>query len=199
MDMNRWGSEGPPPEAYSRATNPERFLPLHTFALRLLEQLQAAFSVERFEGYGLDSELEVGHLARPTIRLIPRDQKAAPLAIAFTTFPGLRVRVGRWLIDRFPSCGCDACDETADGEATRLAELIDDVRCGTFREAISFSLAGDGWQESEHWSLGGHRHSSRSLLDRARAREMLAGRESWSIEWEPWPRRDTGKSPCNIV
>jgi Family of unknown function (DUF6226) len=149
--MNRWGPEGPPPEAYSRVSDPERFRPLHDVALRLLEQLQAAFNVERFEGYGLDRELEVGDLVRPSVRLIPRDQNAAPLAIAFTTFPGLRVRVGRWLTDGFPACGCDACDETADEEATRLAKLVDDLTAGRFRESVSLSLAGDGWQE---WSIG---------------------------------------------
>jgi hypothetical protein len=201
MDMNRWGSEGPPAEAYSRVTNPERFLPLHNVALMLLEQLQASFKVERFEGYGLDSELEVGDLALPSVRLVPRDQKAAPLAIAFTTFPGLRVRLGRWLTDGFPACGCDACDETADEEATRLAKLVDDLTAGRFRESASLSLAGDGWQECEHWSLGGHRYSSRSLLDRARVREMLAGRESLSIGWGPWPRHETtgGQTPSNLA
>jgi hypothetical protein len=117
---------------------------LHNVALRLLDQLQAAFNVERFEGYGLDSELEVRDLSRPSVRLAPRDSKAAPLAIAFTTFPGLEVRVGRWRTVAFPTCGCDACDETADDEATRLAELVDDVTAGRFREEISLPLAGGG-------------------------------------------------------
>jgi hypothetical protein len=185
--MNRWGSKGPPPEAYSRVTNPERFRPLHNVALKMLEQLQDAFNVERSEGYGLDSELEVGNLARPSVRLVPRDPNAAPLAIAFTTFPGLRIRVGRWLTDRFPGCGCDACDETVDDEATRLAELVDNVTAGRFRESVSVPVDGNGWQESEYWLPSGHRYSSRSLVDRARAREMLAGSERWSIEWGPWP------------
>lgn len=187
--MNRWGSEGPPPEAYSRVSDPERFRPLHNVALRLLEQLEAAFKIERFEGYGLDSELEVGDLARPSVRLVPQDPKAAPLVIAFTTFPGLKVRVGRWRTDAFPQCGCDACDETADDEATRLAELVDALTAGRFREGVSLLLAGDGWQESEYWLPSGHRYSSRSLVERGLAREMLARSESSSIEWGPWPRR----------
>jgi hypothetical protein len=166
--MNRWDSEGPPPEAYSRFTDPERFRPLHNVALRLLEQLQVAFNVERFEGYGLDSELEAGYLARPGVRLVPRGPKAAPLAIAFTTFPGLRVRVGLWRTDAFPASGCEACAETANDEATRLAELVDHVTVGRFREGISLSLAGDGWLESEFWSPR-HRHSSRSSRRCARS------------------------------
>jgi uncharacterized protein DUF6226 len=48
--MTRWESEGPPLEAYSRVTNPERFRPLHGVALTLLEQLHASFNAERVEG-----------------------------------------------------------------------------------------------------------------------------------------------------
>jgi len=188
--MNRWGAQGPPPEAYSRVSEPERFRPLHTVALRVLEQLKAAFTVDRCEGYGLDSELEVGDLARPSVRLVPRDPQAAPLVIAFTTFPGLRVRVGRWRTDAFPACGCDACAETAEDEATRLAELVDDVTAGRFREGMSVPRAGDGWQEWEVWSPR-QRSSHRSLVDRARAAELLAGRASASIAWGPWPRRES--------
>jgi hypothetical protein len=161
---------------------------LHDAALRLFEQLEAAFNVERFAGYGLDSELELGGIARPSVRLVPRDSKAAPLTIAFTLFPGLKVRVGRWGIVAFPACGCDACDETANDEATRLTELVDDVTAGRFREGISLPLAGEGWQKSEYWSSR-HRHSSRSQVDRVRARHMLAEGERSSIEWVPWPRR----------
>jgi hypothetical protein len=189
--MNRWGPDGPPPEAYSRVSDPERFRPLHNVALHLLAQLEAAFDVERFEGYGLDSELEVGGLARPGVRLVPRGPQAAPLTIAFTTFPGLRVRVGRWLTTNFPACGCDACAETADDEAAGLAQLVDALTAGRLREGVSLPMAGDGWQESEYWLPSGHRYSSRSSVDRARAREMLAGSASSSIEWGPWPRRET--------
>jgi hypothetical protein len=187
--MNRWGSEGPPPEAYSRVSDPERFRPLHNVALRLLEQLEAAFNVERFEGYGLDSELEVGELARPSVRVVPRDPKAASLAIVFTTFPGLRVRVGRWWTDGFPQCGCDACAETADGEAARLTQMVDDVTGGRFREASWVPLEGDAWQEAEFWSSCG-RSASRTAVDRSHARQRLAGGDCLRFEWRPWPREE---------
>jgi hypothetical protein len=36
---------GPDPEAYSRVTNPERFLSLHTFALALLDRLGLEYEV----------------------------------------------------------------------------------------------------------------------------------------------------------
>jgi hypothetical protein len=49
---DRWGIEGPPPEAYTRVTNPERFQPLHSFTEGLVARLEARFDVERTEGYG---------------------------------------------------------------------------------------------------------------------------------------------------
>jgi hypothetical protein len=153
----------------------------------MLEQLEAAFNVERFEGYGLDRELE-GDLARPSIRLVPRGPRAAPLGIAFTTFPGLKVRVGRWLAANFPACGCDACAATAQDEAARLAELVEALRAGRVREGVSLPVAGDGWQEWAYVLPSGQRYSNRSAVDRVRAREMLAGSERSSIAWGPWPR-----------
>jgi Family of unknown function (DUF6226) len=179
---------GPPPEAYSRVTNPERFRPLHDFALTLLTQLHAWFDVDRVEGHGLDRELEVGDVARPSVRLVPRDSKAAPLAVIFTTFPGLKVRAGRWCTAVFPGCGCDACDETATDEMVRLAEMIDDVVAGRFREALALPPVGEGWQEWELWSPS-RRSSGRLQVDRERVRAMLAGIEGSSIEWAPWTRR----------
>jgi Family of unknown function (DUF6226) len=185
--MNRWGSEGPPPEAYSRVTNPERFRLLHTFMGELLGRVEAAFDVERLEGYGLDDELERGELVGPSVKLLPRDPSAAPILASFTAFPGLRVRVGRWHRASFPSCGCDACDETADGEAARLTQMVDDVTGGRFREALWVALVGEAWQEAEFWSSCG-RHTSRTTVDRFHARQLLAGSDSLRFEWRPWPR-----------
>jgi hypothetical protein len=187
MSMNRWGPEGPPPEAYSRVTNPERFRPLHSFVVGLISRLEADYDVERLDGYGLDDELERVDLVRPSVKLLPRDPGAAPIVVAFTAFPGLVVRVGRWHTDTFPSCGCDACDETADGEAARLTQMVDDVTAGRFREAIWVPLVGDAWQESEFWSPCG-RSSSRTTVDRSHARQVLAGSDCLRFEWRPWPR-----------
>jgi hypothetical protein len=189
MSINRWGPYGPPPEAYSRVTNPERFRPLHPLMVELIGRLEAAFDVERLEGYGLDDELERTDLVRPSIKLLPRDTSAAPILVSFTAFPGLRVRVGRWYIDAFPSCGCDACDETADGEAARLTQMVDDVTGGRFREAICVPLEGDAWQEAEFRSPCG-RSSSRTAVDGSHARQMLAGSDCLRFDWKPWPREE---------
>ena len=79
-------------------------------------------------GYGLDEDLEKRlELAGPSVRLNPRNAGAAPIAVVFTKFPGLHLRFGRWSKEPFPSCGCDACDESAQGEIERLSEMVEDV------------------------------------------------------------------------
>ena len=148
MSRDTWGPEGPPDEAYSRVTNPERFQPLHEAALRLLDRLRADFDVEMTEGYDL-SVLSIGkdRLARPSITLSPNDSGCAPITVAFTDFPGVRVRFGKWKKEEpFPDCGCDACDEDADGEIEGMTEMFESVIAGGFLEAIRIPrFLGDGW------------------------------------------------------
>ncbi len=137
-----WEGEEPPEEAYGRVTDAERFRPLHSAALELIGRLEADFDVERVEGYGLDEELEsrVG-LARASVRLSPMDVEAAPITVAFSDFPGLYVRFGRWHVEPFPNCGCDACGGSAEEEIEDLAKLVDCVTGGGFREAVRSPLA----------------------------------------------------------
>ena len=190
-------AESPEDPAYSRVTNPERFRPLHSAMLEVLARLENDFDVERTEGYGLDTELERGlKPARPHVRLDPRDPEAAPIAVVFSTFPGLNVRFGRWFSEPFPSCGCDACDESAESEIERLNEMVDDVVAGRFREAIRrplISFRGTGWRETNFWSSVGRR-TNRSRVDGLRAREMSGGRRRLDLNWKPWRRRRTTRN-----
>ena len=150
MYRDKWGIEGAPKEAYSRVTNPERFLPLHGAATELLDRLEREFAVERLEGPDADDELGKKSLARPAIRLTPHDPQAAPIVVAFSEFPGLHVRFGSWRTEPFPGCGCDACDETADGSMEEMTELVEAVVAGGFREAMRVPLLlGPCWRESE--------------------------------------------------
>ena len=136
FEGSRWGPEGPPGEAYSRVTNPERFRPLHAAMLEIINRLEKDYEVERAEGYGLDEELESRmDLARPSVRLSPWDPDAAPIGVTFTTFPGLYLRFGRWYTEPFPDCGCDACDEMPDELIEEMTELVEAVVSGGFREA----------------------------------------------------------------
>jgi hypothetical protein len=162
MDRDRWGPEGPPPEAYARVTNPERFQPLHTFAEGLAARLEAAFDVERTEGYGMDVDLERPGIARPTIRLTPRNPRAAPVVFAFTAFPGVVTRSGQRQVDAFPSCG-------------------------RFREAIDVPLWGAARHHTELWSADGSRQASGIRLERAEARRRRSEAHREAFDWEAWP------------
>ena len=192
---DRWGIEGPPEEAYSRVTNPERFQPLHTAATELLDRLEREFAVERLEGGDADDELGGVSLARPPLRLVPHDPQAAPILVAFTEFPGLHLRFGSWRTEPFPNCGCDACDETADGSIEKMTRMVEAVVSGGFREAMRVPLLlGDGWQESEFRYHGGGT-SSRGRVSRSRALKMTGGERHVTLEWKPWPRRNATAAP----
>jgi hypothetical protein len=184
--MQHWGPEGPPPEAYSRVTDASRFQPLHNAALDLLRNLQSVFDAEWAEALGIDPELERAELARPTVKLEPAQSTSAPIVVAFTSFPGLAVRCGRWFIDRFPSCGCDACAETAEDEIRRLGDLFDNVTLGRFRESIKLPLIGAAWYEYE-LGLPWHGGAGRSRLQRSRARALL-DHGPRAFAWQPWRR-----------
>lgn len=180
----RWGPEGPPDEAYSRVTNPERFRPLHAYADRVLERLEARYDVDREEGHGLDDELE-RNSAKPTVRLLPRSSDAGPLTVAFSSFPGLFVRLGRWVFEPLPACGCDACDESLDEQQGRLASMVDGLTSGRLTESIRLGLWGDGWLVT-----GAPEPYEKSRIGRAKARAMIArtgGRRRF--DYAPWPRR----------
>ena len=184
MNGGRWGLEGPPPEAYSRVTNPERFAPLHPVVLAHLQHLQEQFAVERVEDYEAIRGLTQVDLARPSVKLIPTDSKAAPILVAFTKFPSLIVRCGLLVELGFPSCGCDACDATAEGEQERLTLVMDAVVKGRFRESIRIPL----WGEAElNWEFqsNGHRMGGGERISRSRGRAAVSG--SRTIEWASWP------------
>ena len=189
--QDRWGPEGPPEEAYSRLTNPERFLPLHNAALEMLTALEQRFDVERVEGYDLDEELKIRGLLRPTIALRPTDPEAAPLTVAFTDFPGLSVRFGRWSAELFPICGCDACAEDAEREIERLTERVDILTAGGFREAVvrPWGWWGRNRLETVFERPGGGYSSSGEHLEDDRALEMSGGRRRLDLNWKPWPTR----------
>lgn len=180
---DRWGIAGPPPEAYSRVTNPERFRPLHGFAERMLGSLETDFDVAREDGYGLDPDIKRND-ANYTVRLVPRAADAGPLSMAFTSLPGLWVRLGHWFVEPIPSCGCDACDETAEEAQRRLERLVRALTSAGFSESIMLPLWGDGWRTDE---MAGSRGESRISRFEARALIARAG-DRRHFDYGPWPR-----------
>src|SRR4051812_27618492 len=124
---SRWGPEGPPPDAYGRVTSPDRFAPAVDAADRLVERLVATYDVER-------EDVEVEDALR-AVRLTPA--LGAPLVVAVTSFPGVRVFAGHWVRVAFPVCGCDACDEQPEEIIEQLHEFVGDVVGGRFAERLS--------------------------------------------------------------
>ena len=83
-----WAGKGPPEEAYSRVTEPERFAPLHGWALEAVARLQREYEVMLHEDGVTDADLERSPLSRPLMKLTQILDSSAPITIAFTEFPG---------------------------------------------------------------------------------------------------------------
>lgn len=181
--MTRW-PDGPLEEAYGRVTNPERYAPVLTAARSLLDRLERDHAVVRTEGRDVDAELVDPSDAHSVVRLQPLDGRAAPLTIAFTAFPSLHVRLGRWHTESFPSCGCDACDDEPAGVVADLEEEVAALVDGRFVEQLT-----GGWRPvlSHAFVVADGRSSGTSSLDRAEARRLgPPGRHAWAA----WPPRD---------
>lgn len=186
MSDDSWRRPPPKLEEYSRVTNPERFEPLHAHALSVVDRLVAEYDVRRHESLALPPDTPVVEQVRAPIVLTPGTPDAAPLAILFTSFPGLFVHIGRWRMEPFPRCGCDACAETAQGEIERFDELCANVVAGRFSEEVRLPFIG---QAKLCYSLGhsGGGHAMGWLvIPRAHARELVAGGPK-RIDWKPWP------------
>lgn len=193
MSRERGDEVQPLPEAYSRVTNPERFRPLHAHALDLLARLQTTYDVVASERFAPRSGLlEPFEHARPPVTLTPVVSEAAPLAVAFTSFPSVIVHCGRWHVTGFPSCGCDACNENAADEAERLDDLAGKVVAGLFAEEIRIPrLFGDAWLYA--WFGTGTPHQGTSWSNGAtlqrRAARALTSSGPLRVKWRPWPHR----------
>ena len=189
MPRHIWGPEGPPVEAYSRITNPERFAPVHDFAETLLNELVFGYDVDRDEREEPERHRNETSSLRRVVRLVPRSPVAAPLEVAFTAFPGLEVRFGRWSTERFPACGCDACGEDADSAVEDFSRLVVSVVGGEFTEELSVPrVSGDGWLSSHIGSReSGAVQDRRTRMNRDMALAMLGGGPPRHV-WEPWPR-----------
>ncbi len=180
------------PDAYSRVTNPERFRALILHALAVFDHLRVTFDVtQRASFEPLPVLLAPFEQARPPITLVPAAPDAAPLGIAFTRFPGIIVRYGRWHATPFPSCGCDACNENARAEAVRLDLLVRRVVAGQFTEELRTPLLFGDAHLSHRLGCGDDGDGCTAgwtLIPRSVARS-LRGSASRITRWQPWPRK----------
>lgn len=185
----------PPEEAYSRVTNAERFRPLHAHALAALARLEATHAVVAHATFApLPGLLGPVPHARPPVTLVPSARDAAPLAVAFTAFPSLVVRAGRWCVASFPACGCDACDEAPDEEAARFDDLVAHVVAGHFTESLVVPRVGEArlaWTLGVGAVAGSSCTTGGELLARDVAR-TLVGDGSGHVAWCAWRLRDRG-------
>jgi hypothetical protein len=172
------------PGSVIRVTDPGRYHVLHEAAEDVLDQLTERYVVDRREA---KEPLGSGAETIRTVWLIPRNPAAGPLSIAFTDFPGVVLRLGRWFVEPLPDCGCDECEEDP-------AELVTDLRVrvaahveGGLWERVRRGLS-SSWRETR--LIGpGFRSSRQAPVDAAEAR--AARREGFAapVQWAPWPRR----------
>lgn len=160
---HRW-PDGPPEEAYSRVTHPERFAPLLLVVDALLEYLVVNYvtAVDR-------STLPDG-----TQRIALHPSTGAAVTIT-TTAESARIDAGALFRERMPDCTCDACDETAESEADRLEETLLSIAGGGLREL--FPLGSRCWALRQLRTADGGGHASSGAPDPDLAPEQLAGIE----------------------
>ncbi|HET6529635.1 MAG TPA: DUF6226 family protein [Actinoplanes sp.] len=169
------------PAEYSRVTDPGRYAVLHDAADRLLDELTDRYIVERRESR---EPLRVVHL-------IPHAPDAAPLAVAFTGFPGLTLRLGRWYEEALPNCGCDACDEQPDELIADLRRQVSALIEGGLWERVRRGVTGS-WSEAR--LIGTDITAGCSApLDPRDARAARRDGFAAAVQWAPWPRRSPGK------
>jgi Family of unknown function (DUF6226) len=142
---SRWG--GPPPDdSYSRVSNPQRFAPVLTIADVLIEHLRIKYRA----GVVVLDESSPRWVPTTTklIGVTPDRPDAAPLLFRYTDFPGIEIWAGLRYSAAFPSCGCDACDETWERAAGDIELLVFAVTEGRFGERITLAAA-DGEASSK--------------------------------------------------
>lgn len=186
----RWEGESPPEEAYSRTSNLERFLPLHSVAQSLSEWLESTFevTVERDAAVAADLLHAPGDVVG-AIRITPHDALAARLTFVLTSFAGVYVQAGLLHDFQFTVCGCDACDEDALGLADELEWTVRTVVAGGYSE--QFEPWPGRWIASKLEEPGVGMRGSRSRIQdfpvervkHARSRLPTSGR------WAAWPQK----------
>lgn len=149
----------PPDEAYGRVTNPERYRVLHDVADELIADLARTFDVQVEEDAD-DAELARRFPSHRIVRLVPASPAAAPIVFSLTTFPGVHVRFGRWWIQSYPSCGCDACDDAPAQVASDLRRDVSAVTAGGLvegvdRRRLTYDLEWEGGSRSGGMAIGG--------------------------------------------
>ena len=178
----RWGPDGPPPEAYSRFSDPERYRPLLAEVDRLVGELERTYDVR--VDRAATWPVEPHEALERVVRVEPA--RGAALVLAVGEPPRVLAWSGHWSGDgRFPACGCDACDETADDVVEHLRGWVASVVLGRSTERLS------RWprerRTTRSWPGGGT--GSGSPLDRERFQQLAGLAPPGEHVWPAWPPR----------
>jgi hypothetical protein len=191
MHLKRRLIETQLPEEYTRVTNPERFRALHDFAVDLFKRLADEYDVTESNDFQLvPIIMRPFDYARPPITLTPNAGDEAPISVAFTRFPSLVLRCGKFFNEPFPVCGCDGCGRDADEEIERLQHILGPVIAGDFLEGVHLPFFGNahltyrlGRIDGPHGLTSGGGGVSRG--EARQHRRAGCGR----IRWAPWSKR----------
>lgn len=122
---DRWDiGEDPPEELYSECAHPERFEPLVTTARALLDHLERRYDVERVQE---ESD------GQTRVTLSPRSGTGRALTVTFPLpgLPGVEMPTPTSKAERWPMCGCDACDDSVPVLLDQLETAVFAVAEGT--------------------------------------------------------------------
>lgn len=219
----RW-SDGPPEESYSRISHPERFAPLAQVARALADHLRPRVDLEVSEetgpvpaapgvslrdlaalGMPVEDEEAEAHL----VRLRLRSPGAVPLTFAIATgpVPGVTVLAGATVARPFPSCACDACDETGESAdedledtvfalvESGLTESVEEERPRGLRRLRAVARREPEYTVFSRWGTDMGEESSSGLwpFGAESARAAQARLAEVGGHWDPWePSTESG-------
>lgn len=127
-----------PDSAYSVSTHPERFEPVVTVAFALIDYLVRTYDVEaKQDPHAVVVRLERYPSTREAVTLAPEAPGTARLSFFFSDSPSVTVKAGVACEERYPGCGCDACDDRIEDLVEDLEERVFAVASGDFREYVT--------------------------------------------------------------
>lgn len=187
---NRWAGAAPPEDTYSLSTHPARFAPLHDIADALIAYLSEVFDVEVAESDAFAADLlHLPGQMRRAVRVIPTDPASAGLTFVYTPYPGVALHAGLLHDFWYPTCGCDACDESWESEAERMEDLVGAVVTGNYQER--FEAGSPAWIEYSVTKPEGSASGRSQAGDLPPSRIRQAKETLMQIPegWAPWPTR----------
>lgn len=147
-------------------------------ARELVAELRREFELEVRDGLADDPVLARSAVEfEEAVQLVPLGDRTSPITIAFTNFPAVFVRWGRWQLSAYPGCGCDACDEDPADVSALLRADIDAVTAGRVAEE---------WDGHWLWTEVAHTDGSSSRGGSLREVDLESFGEPCRYEWHPW-------------